>query len=118
MHYGLAIDPNTNDLMLTHDNNLSVVTGAEAVGQHVRQRLMTFQGEWFLDNTAGVTWLSEIFAKQYNPELAEAVVKNEILDTDGVTEISSFSVAFANNIRQLIIRNVEVSTIYGQEVSV
>lgn len=116
MHRGLAIDPDTNDLFLTATGELAIVEGAEACGQHARQRLMTFQGEWFLDNTAGVPWLSEIMGKQYNPELAEAVVKNEILDTDGVTDISSFSVSFNNEVRNLIIKQIEISTIYNEEV--
>lgn len=116
MHCGLAIDPDTNDLFLTATGELAIVEGAEACGQHARQRLMTFQGEWFLDNTAGVPWLSEIMGKQYNPELAEAVVKNEILDTDGVTDISSFSVSFNNEVRNLIIKQIEISTIYNEEV--
>ena len=33
-HIGLAIDPETNDLFL-EGNGLAVVTGSEAVGQHV-----------------------------------------------------------------------------------
>lgn len=116
MHCGLAIDPETNDLFLTTSGELAIVEGAEACGQHARQRLMTFQGEWFLDNTAGMSWLSDIMGKRYNPELAEAIVKNEILDTDGVTGISNFSVSFNNETRNLMIRQVEVSTVYNEEV--
>lgn len=118
MHCGLAIDPQTNDIFITKDNNLAVVEGAEAVGQHVRQRLMTFYGEWFLDNTAGVQWMEEIFGKLYNPELAEAIVKNEILDTDGVTGITGFSVNFNNDVRKLDIKDVKITSVYEEEVSI
>ena len=118
MHCGLAIDPETNDLFLTRLGELAIVEGAEACGQHARQRIMTFQGEWFLDNTAGMPWLSDIMGKRYNPELAEAIVKNEILDTDGITDISNLSVSFNNEIRNLMIRQVEVSTIYNEEVAI
>lgn len=117
-HFGLAIDPTTNDLFLDGSNNLGVVTGAKAVGQHIRQRLMTYRGEWFLDTTAGVPWLDEIMARRYDPALAEAVVKAEILDTDAVTEITSFSVGFVRDVRQLRIKDVNVMTTYDQEVSV
>src|SRR5690606_2352093 len=84
-HIGLAIDPATNDLFLRPNGELAIVRGAEAVGQHVRQRLKTFSGEWFLDTAAGVPWLDEILGRGYDPALAEAVVKGEVLDTDGVT---------------------------------
>lgn len=118
MHIAFAIHPDTNDLFLDEAGNVATVIGAEAVGQHAKQRLQTFYGEWFLDNTAGVQWLSELFAKEFNPELAEAVVKNEILDTDGVTSIESFSVSFNNHTRNLQIRDVAINTVYEEVVSI
>lgn len=111
---GLALDQTTNDLFLEQDGQLAVVRDTEAVGHHVRHRLKTFEGEWFLDVNAGVPWLTEILGKRYDPALAESVVKAEIADTDGVTEITSFSVLFNRDVRNLIIRNVEVLTVYDQ----
>lgn len=117
-HIGLAIDQATNDLYLAPSGDLMVVRDARAVGEHVRQRLKAFQGEWFLDTTAGVAWLDRIFAKQYDPAMAEAVVKAEILNTDGVREITSFSVGFSADARRLDIGNIEVLTIYDEVVAV
>src|SRR5690606_17790014 len=118
VRFGLAIDEATNDLYLAADGNLAVVTDAEAVGQHVRQRLQTFLGEWFLDTTAGVPWLDQILGKNYDPALAESVVKAEILATDGVEEILSFSVSFDRATRGLIIRSVEVRTMFDEVIAV
>lgn len=117
-HVGLALDPETNDLFKDSTGNLGIVRGAVAVGQHVRQRLKTFRGEWFLDTTAGVPWLAQIMGREYDPALAEAVVKAEILDTDAVTEITSFSVGFNRGTRDLQIRDIEVLTQYDLEVRV
>lgn len=117
-HFGLAIDGATNDLHLDADGSLAVARGAKAVAQHVRQRLMHFQGEWFLDTTAGAPWIYDILGSQYNPALSEAIVKAEILDTDGVTEITSFSVSFNREVRRLNIRDVEAGTIYDEEVRI
>lgn len=116
-HVGISIHPETNDWHF-EGGNLVMATGAKAVAQHIRQRLRAFQGEWFLDTTAGVPWLAELLGKQYDPTMAEAVVKAEILDTDAVTEITSFSVGFEKNRRELRIRNVEVLTTYDKEVQV
>lgn len=115
-HFGLAIDQDTRDLFLAPDGNLATVTGAEAVAQHVRQRLKTYKGEWFLDTTAGVPWLEQIMGDGFNPALAEAVVKAEILDTHGVVEITSFSVTFDASVRRLVIKDIAVLTTYDQEV--
>lgn len=120
-HIGLALRPNgegIHDLAINSDGNLDIVHDAEAVGQHVRQRLMTYSGEWFLDTAAGVPWLSEIMGRQYNPALAEAVVKAETMATNGVTGIDEFSVAFARARRDLQIRSMSVTTIYDETVRV
>lgn len=117
-HFGLAIDPITNDLFLDSSKSLAVVKDAAAVGQHVRQRLMTFYGEWFLDTEAGVKWLTQIMGKAYDPALAEAVVKAEVLDTDGVTGIEGFDIGFIKDRRQLDIKGIQVATVYDEEVSV
>lgn len=106
------------DLHLDDNGNLVLAYDAEAVGQHVRQRLMTYEGEWFLDNTAGVPWLRDLLGGQYDPVMAESVIKPVILETDGVTEITSFSVRFNNELRGLSSFDIQVLTEYDSEVQV
>jgi hypothetical protein len=115
--FGLAIDPDTNDLFID-GNSLAVVRDAEAVGQHARQRLMTFRGEWFLDTTAGVTWLDEIFGRAYDPALAEAIVKTELVQTDGVESIDTFAIRFDRTTRGVIIDEIAATTVYDDTVNV
>lgn len=120
-HVGLALRPNAegiHDLFLTEDGNLAMAYGAEAIGQHGRQRLMTFSGEWFLDTAAGVPWLSEILGRQYNPALAESVVKAEMLATHGVTGVDDFSISFTRGTRALNIKSISVTTTYDETVSI
>lgn len=116
--FAFAIDQATNDLFLAPDGNVATVTDAEAVGQHVRQRLQTHRGEWFLDTDAGMPWLRDILGHQFNPALAESVVKAEVLNTDGVEAITSFAVSFDRASRGLIIRDIEVETVYDERASV
>lgn len=115
---GLAIDQTTNDLYLDATGNLALATDARAVGEHGRQRLQTYIGEWMLDRTAGVPWLDQILGFAYDPALAESVVKAELLDTDGITEITSFSVSFDKATRGLLIRDVEVLTMFDEVAQV
>jgi len=114
---GLAISASTNDLHLVGDN-LATVTDAHAVGQHARQRLKTHKGEWFLDTVAGVPWLDEILGRGYDPALGEAVIKDAIAGTYGVTEITSFSIRFNASQRELEAYSITVETIYDQGVQV
>lgn len=106
------------DLYLDDNGHLAIVKDAEAVGQHARQRLMTHEGEWFLDNQVGVPWLSNVLGLEYDPVLAESLVKAELLDTDGVEEITSFSVRFDRETRLVGSYDIDVTTEYDLEVSV
>jgi hypothetical protein len=117
-HIGLFLDQDTHDLAFDQAGNLMMATGSEAIGQHVRQRLMVFEGEWFLDREAGTPWLQQIMGKPYSPALAEAVVKAQIMGTPGVREITSFSVSFTRDVRRLNIRDIMILTIYDEEVRV
>lgn len=119
--FGLALRRDGSapaDLYLEANGELAVVRDTEAVGQHVRQRLMAHLGEWFLDREVGVPWVRDIVGHGYDPVLAESVLKAEILDTDGVTDINSFSVRFDNSTRGLSAYDIDVMTDYDQEVSV
>lgn len=119
--FGLALRRDGSapaDLYLDSSGSLAVVRDAEAVGQHVRVRLMTYEGEWFLDRQAGVPWFRDLLGGQYDSVLAESVLKAEILDTDGVIDISSFSVRFDREVRGLSAYNIDVLTEYDQEASV
>jgi hypothetical protein len=97
---------------------LAFVTGAKAVGEHARQRLMTYRNEWFLDTNAGMTWLDEIMAEKYNPALTEALVKAELINTDGVKDMVSFSVRFDRATRHLKIVDVQTTTDYEEVVQI
>lgn len=118
---GLALKRDGNapaDVYLDDSGHLTIVEDAEAVGQHARQRLMTFAGEWFLDKDAGVTWLTDVLGLKYDPVIAEALTKTEILETDGVTDIESFSVRFNRDTRGLKSHGISVKTEYDERVEV
>jgi len=118
---GLALRPNENgihDLALTADGNLDMVQDAEAIGQHARQRVMTYAGEWFLDTTCGVPWLDQIMGRQFDPALSESVLKKEMIETDGVTAIEAFSLSFNRTLRGLNVTRATLATEYDEEASV
>ena len=117
-HFTLSMRPNEHgisDLFVESNLNLAVVRGPEAVAQHVRWRLMTFTGEWFLDVDAGVAWLEDILGHRYNPTLAEAMIKNEVLDTPGVTGINTLSIGYDVGRRDLMVRGMDVATEYDDQ---
>lgn len=116
--FGLSIDQDTNDLYLDASGNIGTVNNAEAVGEHVRQRLQTYAGEWYLDVTIGVPWLEDILGRKYDPALAEAVVKAEILNTEYISGITGFSISFNKATRGVNIKDITVATSFDEEVAI
>lgn len=112
------IGDNPADIYLDSSGNLATVKNAEAIGQHARQRLMAFEGEWFLDKDVGVPWIGKILGEGFDPALAEGMIKAVISDTDGVTEITSFSTRFNQHTRNLSAFDIEVGTEYETEVKI
>jgi hypothetical protein len=88
---GLAIDQNTNDLYLAPGGNIAFARGGKAVAELARQRMMTSDGEWFLDTTIGLPWVHQILKRPYQPSVAEAYIKTEIIETRGVQSLDAFS---------------------------
>lgn len=65
---------------------------ADNIPQHIKQRLLTILGEWFLDLSIGLPWFDEILGKHQDLSQVEALIKTCITETPGVSELVSFSV--------------------------
>lgn len=76
--------------ILLEETDLVLTTGQEAIQQHSAQRLRTFVGEWFLNNTIGVPYFQQIFKKQPDPVIVDSVLKKEIIETPGITKLIDF----------------------------
>lgn len=86
----LRLDPDTWDLVVAFD--LQVVEDYETLSQHIRQRLQAFQGEWFLDLSAGVPWFQQILGKVQYLSTVETILRETVAASPGVEKVTSFSV--------------------------
>ena len=84
----------------------------EATAQAVETRLLLLEEEWFLDTEAGLPWLQRIMTKPTDLPFAEAVIKAEILNTEGIASVESFGMTFDRETRVLAI-SATVRNIYG-----
>ena len=78
-----------------------LIEGADKVAQQIKINLLTFLGEWFLDNTLGVPYLEEILIK--NPRMAsvETILRNHISSVPNVIRITSFGLGWDRQKRTL-----------------
>lgn len=74
------------------------ITGpfTENVAQRLRIRMLTFEGEWFLDTTYGVPYWQRILGQKPTKSAIDQILQQEVLSENGVKEIVSFTSSFVN----------------------
>lgn len=80
----LFIDETTNDLMITP-------TTLYGIQQHILQRLRVYLGEWYLNNQIGLPYFQQILVKNPQQSLIDAIFQSTIIQTPGVTALTSYS---------------------------
>ena len=86
----LRLDPLTHDLVIA-GFDLAVTDNAESIAQNVKQRLLMFTDEWFLDLSEGTPWLEQIMVKGQRQGEVEDILKARIRETPGIQELTAFS---------------------------
>lgn len=104
-------DPVTGDYVFGHQQNDFYRDQPEAVAQAVQTRLALFTGEWFLDVTDGTPWTTQVLGK-YTKDQYDAVIRDRILDTLGVTQIDSYSSTVNTTTRTLTV-TATIDTQFG-----
>lgn len=104
-------DLTTGDWNLTGTAADYLVDTPEAVAQAVTTRLGLWQGDWFLDISAGMPWLTQVIGYG-TQKLYDQAIQEQILGTPGVRGITSYSSTLNPVTRQLTV-TVSLSTDYG-----
>ncbi len=82
-----------------------------APAQAVVTRLLLFLGEWFLDIDEGTPYLQGILGK-HPTEVANITVRNRVLATQAVTDLTDFVSTIEPNTRNYS-ASFTIDTIYG-----
>lgn len=90
---------NNGDLVI-ENYDLVLIDSVDQIAQNLAIRLRFFLNEWFLDTTVGIPYYEDFFIKAPNRIRIESVLKEEILDTEGVNEINSFTSDFNSTLRE------------------
>lgn len=83
----------------------------ETVAQAVLTRLRLWSGEWFLDTTEGTPYQAGVLGKN-SQATADGVMRERILETQGVLGITQFSSTLNRDLRQYSV-SATIDTIYG-----
>lgn len=105
-----ALDPVTGGIVTS---GVQFLTGVEEIAQTIETRLALFLGEYFRDITDGTPWFEQILGKGSSLEGKEAAIKNRIIRTEGVVQLTSFNTDFDIPTRAYTV-SASVLTIYGE----
>ena len=108
-------NPVAHDLYLS-GNAPTSVTGVAAIAQSIKQRLLFFRGEWFLDERLGVPWYTLILGKGHSDESIAALLRKVIATTAGVREVTKF-VLNRNAAARSIAPSFDVATNNGDRLT-
>lgn len=107
----IELNRTTHDLQLKN-YDLQLLEEAPLVQQRLKQSLLFFLGEWYLDITDGVPYYQEILIKAPIQVTVESILKNTILETPDVQSLERFELEYDNQNRAISL-DFAVSTPYG-----
>ncbi|MFS1583639.1 MAG: hypothetical protein ACL7AY_13385 [Candidatus Arsenophonus phytopathogenicus] len=105
-------ETNNSDYGFGQGDNAFLTNSPDAVALAIKTRLSLWQGQWFLDREEGTPWLQSVLGKPYLDAYGIAI-KERILDTQGVSTITDFSVS-QNPITRKLTISAKVQTHYGE----
>jgi hypothetical protein len=105
-----ALDKN-GDFVFGAGQGEFLVNTAETVAQAVMTRLWLWQGEWFLDTSKGMPWMTQVVGKMPR-NTRDTAIRTEVINTIGVKSILAYDSRYDPHARMLIVR-MTIDTLYG-----
>lgn len=113
MSIDLYLSPTNHDLALSPQRDLMLVDGADRIRQQVEVTLLTFLGEWFLDETFGIPYLESIMVKSPNRAEIENIIRAKVKDVPGVDFVPSVLIEMESSTRRARITLPDIQTKEG-----
>ena len=113
----LAVDEN-NDTFLDQNGNVAIVDNDESLRQRLIQRLKTFLGEWFIDETIGVPYFQQILQSGIDINIVSNIITNEILKENEVIQVQAPIASDDNQSQHAVISFNRVSRKFTYSASI
>lgn len=105
------------DYSFGHGASDYLVDSSAAVAQAIQTALALYQGEWFLDLSAGVPWLTAVVGNNTQP-IYDGVIQQAIQAVEGVQDIQNYTSSLDNNLRTLSISVTVITQFSSKPVTV
>jgi hypothetical protein len=114
METDILLDQNTYDLKI-ENYDLALTSEPTIAIQKTRQALLLFQGEWFLDDDAGMPYYQEILGSKSGLDRVQTLFIRGIKSVPEIKDILSFSLDFEDRKLSISFQAVDIynNTING-----
>ena len=112
----LLLDTVTHDMVFTNGGTSVTSQLTEIVAQRLKIKLLTFKGEWILNTEFGIPYFTDVFGKVSSKTYVDAIFQKAIIETEGVTKITSFYSEVSNSRHYVV--TFSVSTSSGETVTI
>jgi hypothetical protein len=89
-----------NDIRISSGDK-AMVSDSDATRQRLRQKLLLWRGEWFLDTEAGFPWLQNVLGQRIRPEVFQSLVRDVVVRDPGVRTLEQISFDFDSPNRRI-----------------
>lgn len=103
--------------LLVENFDLVLTINENAVAQRVKQALLLFKGEWFLDTDIGIPYYDSILGQKHSIDGVKSLYIAHIKKVEGVKEIIEFNIEFNDAARAITI-NFRFSDILNNSIEV
>ena len=90
-----------NDDIVIENFDLKIISGKDQAIQQTERRLRLWLGEWFLNTSSGIPWLTEILGKKPDETIILAIIRQSILDNEFIAEILNLEINLETSTRRL-----------------
>ena len=90
-----------NHDLVVLDFDLQITKNEQILPQKIKQALLMFQGEWFLDIEQGVPYYSDVLGQKGALDSIRSVFIDCINSVPGVKELSQFDMSYIAQTREL-----------------
>ena len=87
----LKVDRETGDMIFVNGSCPITTDFTDSTAQRVYIMLRTFLGEWYLNETTGVPYLSRILGHKVEKSTVDRILQEKILQEEGVADILEFT---------------------------
>ena len=106
----LKLEKLTNDIELS-SGDIVTIKGLDEAAQRIKDRLLSFRGEWFLNLSFGVDYIGKIMVKNPRNSVISAHIRSEILKS-----VSGKITSFTSTIKNRVLKVEYGLTIDGESI--